>query len=139
MGKLTIVRHGQAAFMTEDYDRLSPLGEEQSLALGRYWARHGVTFTHAFTGPRKRHRATARHAMIGAEDEGLALPEVREAPGFDEYDWEALFTLALSDHGAALPGLEDGFAANVRLIGDCVSPRRIGHAMLDGHTVARRL
>ena len=56
MGKLTIVRHGQAAFMTEDYDRLSPLGEEQSLALGRYWARHGVKFTHAFTGPRKRHR-----------------------------------------------------------------------------------
>lgn len=105
MGKLTIVRHGQAAFMTEDYDRLSPLGEEQSLALGRYWARHGVKFTHAFTGPRKRHRETARHAIIAAEDEGHALPPLQEAPGFDEYKWEALFSHALSADCAAMPGI----------------------------------
>lgn len=103
MGTVTIVRHGQAAFMTEDYDRLSPLGEEQSLALGRYWARHGRTFTHAFTGPRKRHRDTARHAGNAAADNDHPLPPVQEAPGFDEYDWEALFTLATSQACAAMP------------------------------------
>jgi broad specificity phosphatase PhoE len=101
MGRLTIVRHGQAAFMTDDYDRLSPLGEEQSRALGRYWARHGMQFTHAFTGPRRRHRGTGDHATAAAREAGHALPEMQHAPGLDEFEWEALLQHALSDECAA--------------------------------------
>lgn len=35
MGQVLLVRHGQASFGTDDYDRLSPLGEQQAAAVGR--------------------------------------------------------------------------------------------------------
>ncbi len=34
MGTLYLVRHGQASFGSDDYDRLSPLGQRQSQRLG---------------------------------------------------------------------------------------------------------
>ena len=30
MSQLILVRHGQAAFLSDNYDQLSPLGEEQA-------------------------------------------------------------------------------------------------------------
>ena len=41
MGTLYLVRHGQASFGADNYDQLSPLGHEQGVRLGRYWARIG--------------------------------------------------------------------------------------------------
>ena len=38
MSRLFVIRHGQASFLADDYDQLSPLGEEQGRALGAYWA-----------------------------------------------------------------------------------------------------
>jgi len=113
MGRLTIVRHGQASFMSDDYDRLSELGEEQSRALGRYWARHAIGFTHAFTGPCLRHRQTAQQAEAGSREFGHALPPLQEAPGLGEFAWEALLAHALSDGYAAdeaMLGLRAAFA-----------------------------
>lgn len=99
MGKLTLVRHGQASFMSDDYDRLSELGEEQSRALGRYWARHAFEFSHAFTGPCLRHRQTAQQAEAGAREFGHTLPALQDAPGLGEFEWEALLAHAMSDDG----------------------------------------
>ena len=36
MGTIYLVRHGQASFGSDDYDQLSPLGEEQSWHLGQW-------------------------------------------------------------------------------------------------------
>lgn len=99
MGRLTIVRHGQASFMSDDYDRLSELGEVQSRALGRYWARHAFEFTHAYTGPCLRHRQTAQHAEWGAREHGHTLPTLQEAPGLGEFAWESLLAHAIDDAG----------------------------------------
>ena len=44
MSLLTLVRHGQASFFQEDYDQLSPLGEQQARLLGEHWVRQGVRF-----------------------------------------------------------------------------------------------
>lgn len=101
MARITLVRHGQASFLSEDYNRLSPLGEEQSRALGAFWARHAMPFTHAFTGPRVRHRNTGRHAHEAAAEAGHALPELQDAPGLDEFAWEELLAHALSPEYAA--------------------------------------
>ena len=38
MANLFLVRHGQASFGADDYDRLSPTGHEQSRLLGEYLA-----------------------------------------------------------------------------------------------------
>ena len=37
MSVLTLVRHGQASFFADDYDRLSAAGEQQSRLLGQFW------------------------------------------------------------------------------------------------------
>ena len=34
MGQILLVRHGQASWGADDYDVLSPLGEEQSAVVG---------------------------------------------------------------------------------------------------------
>ncbi|MGH9676067.1 MAG: phosphoglycerate mutase family protein, partial [Candidatus Acidiferrum sp.] len=44
MGRLVLVRHGQASFLQQDYDKLSELGEKQSRLLGEYWVRHKTRF-----------------------------------------------------------------------------------------------
>ena len=36
MGTLYLVRHGQASFGADDYDQLSPLGQQQAVRLGEY-------------------------------------------------------------------------------------------------------
>jgi broad specificity phosphatase PhoE len=39
MGTLYLVRHGQASFGADDYDQLSPLGQQQTVRLGEYFIR----------------------------------------------------------------------------------------------------
>lgn len=58
MSELILVRHGQASFGADNYDQLSPLGEAQGAALGRYWAEQGARFAAVYVGPMQRHRQT---------------------------------------------------------------------------------
>lgn len=48
MAELYLVRHGQASFGTENYDRLSALGEQQGVWLGEYFARQDIVFDRVF-------------------------------------------------------------------------------------------
>jgi len=57
--KLWLVRHGQASFGEEDYDRLSRLGMEQSRVPGTHCARTGLRFDAVYSGEMKRQRDTA--------------------------------------------------------------------------------
>ncbi|HEX4947404.1 MAG TPA: histidine phosphatase family protein [Blastocatellia bacterium] len=92
MSQLILVRHGQAAFLTDDYDRLSPLGEEQSRLLGNYWIQRNVAFDAVFTGPRKRQRDTGRIVCEQYKQADLPIPELIELPEFDEYDADGIMT-----------------------------------------------
>ena len=58
MPEVYLVRHGQARLGTDDYDRLSEMGVEQSRRLGRYFAERGIGFDRAVIGGLKRHRQT---------------------------------------------------------------------------------
>ena len=55
MGTLYLVRHGQASFGTDDYDRLSELGARQCERLGEYFRERNVRFDGVITGTLKRH------------------------------------------------------------------------------------
>ena len=44
MGILFLVRHAQASFLEQNYDKLSALGEAQASHLGEYWARRQIVF-----------------------------------------------------------------------------------------------
>ena len=62
MGRLFLVRHAQASFLSQNYDQLSALGETQARLLGEYWARRKMTFDRVCVGPAIRHRQTAQIA-----------------------------------------------------------------------------
>jgi len=62
MGRLFLVRHGQASFLSRNYDQLSSLGETQARHLGSYWAKRGMIFDRVGTGPSQRHRQSAQIA-----------------------------------------------------------------------------
>lgn len=72
--------------MQEDYDRLSPLGEQQSRKLGEYWARHGVTADRVFHGPARRHSGTMDIAVSAVRKAGMEWPDAEVIPHFDEFD-----------------------------------------------------
>lgn len=90
MSELILVRHGQANFLGEDYDRLSELGVEQSRRLGRYWAGRGAVFDAVYSGPRRRQVGTA--AWVGEEmlAAGCAWPEPVVLDELDEYDGDGV-------------------------------------------------
>jgi broad specificity phosphatase PhoE len=86
MSVLTLVRHGQAAFFSDDYDQLTPLGEQQSRLLGEYWARLGLSIDEVYTGPRARQKRSAEFAGAAFREAGMAWPEPVVLPDLDEFD-----------------------------------------------------
>src|ERR1700738_3478893 len=90
MSVLTLVRHDQASFSAEDYDRLSPLGETQACLLGEYWARRLLRFDEVYTGPRTRQRHTAELAGACCRRAGLPWPQPTVLAELDEYDLDGL-------------------------------------------------
>lgn len=86
VSSLLLIRHGQASFRAADYDRLSPLGEEQSRRLGMWLADCGPTPDVVAIGPRQRHVRTAELALSAAGlDRSLLKLE-----GLDEVDHHEL-------------------------------------------------
>lgn len=77
-----MVRHGQASFGTEDYDRLSPHGKDQSQALGTYFMQAGMTPSRIVSGRMKRQRQTAQGVIDAA---GWNTKPVID-PGWDEFN-----------------------------------------------------
>ena len=97
MSRLFLVRHGQASFLTDDYDRLSDLGREQSKLLGEWFVRHGMSFDYAFTGPRKRQRDTGEIAGEVMRAAGLNHPECEKIDALDECQTDMHFESYLPD------------------------------------------
>jgi len=86
MAELVLVRHAQASFGTDDYDRLSQLGWQQSRWLGEHFAERKLAFDRVVRGSLRRHAETLKG--IG---EGMGTPiEGEERPGLNEYDSLAL-------------------------------------------------
>jgi broad specificity phosphatase PhoE len=97
MAELVLVRHAQASFGADDYDKLSELGWRQSRWLGEYFAERGIAFDRVVRGSLRRHAETI--AGI-AEGLGRALDAAEDAR-LNEYDAHALLTAHLK--GEAKP------------------------------------
>ena len=94
VGAIYVVRHGQAAFGTEHYDRLTEIGFRQARLLGDYFGRRNIRFDAVFTGTLRRQIETAQGIFEGHAQ--LAAPSLQQSfPGLDEYKPEALM-MALS-------------------------------------------
>jgi broad specificity phosphatase PhoE len=95
MSRVVLVRHARASFLEPNYDKLCTTGEVQARLLGEYWARRGVLFSRACSGPRVRQVQTARlveeaYRKLGREFAALAVMNE-----FDEYPAEAVLKLGL--------------------------------------------
>jgi broad specificity phosphatase PhoE len=104
---LLVVRHGQASAGTDDYDRLSERGREQSRRLGRWLAASGQGFDRVVLGGMRRHRETLEALHEGY---GAPLPEPVVDAGFAEFDHHTVFSsfsLANPAHPAVL-GVRQG-------------------------------
>jgi broad specificity phosphatase PhoE len=117
--KIYLIRHGQASFGSEDYDRLSGLGQRQSELLGGFFHETGLNFDAVYTGVMKRQVETARITlshMPGCE----AKPVVDSS--FDEYDAAAIIKAHLPRMLHEDPTYQDDVN---RLFTDPVSFRRV--------------
>lgn len=117
MAELYLVRHGQASFGTDDYDRLSAVGEQQAVWLGEYFARQGLAFDRVICGTLNRHTQTLAAILRGMGREDAARDR---HPGLDEYDFHGLFAAAASDYPAlaqlAAGSMKDYFRALRQLL-----------------------
>ncbi len=89
MSMLHLVRHGQASFGADDYDKLSELGWQQSRRLGEYWRSKHQTFDRVITGTLRRHDETWRGIAQGLGLASDAL-SVSRTPCLNEYDSQAV-------------------------------------------------
>lgn len=74
MSTLLLVRHGQASFFGDDYDRLSSQGETQSQRLGEYLALTRQRVDRVYVGPLRRHHQTAAAAAASYREAGRDWP-----------------------------------------------------------------
>lgn len=87
MSTIYLVRHGQASFGTDDYDRLSATGREQVRQLGGYFASLGERIDRLYSGSLRRQTETAE---IIAAAMGDVAPPIAIEPAFNEYDSDVI-------------------------------------------------
>ena len=101
MAEIVMVRHGQAAFASDDYDRLTDIGWEQARLLGEHFSGLDQEFDAVFIGTMRRHRET----LAGIRDvyaqctPAKGLPDANTLPGLNEYDFHSLVDAYLQNTG----------------------------------------
>jgi len=95
MGRLFLVRHAQASFLSANYDQLSTLGETQARLLGEHWSSRKRHFDRVACGPATRHRHTAQLVADEYRNSNVPLPDPVFFPEFDEFQGEAVLSAAL--------------------------------------------
>jgi broad specificity phosphatase PhoE len=91
MGRIYLVRHGQASLLADDYDVLSPLGELQGRTVGRWFSERIGAPKQVVSGSLRRQSRTATECIAGAGWNAV-VPSVDK--GFDEYSQNDLIASA---------------------------------------------
>lgn len=107
MSDLYLIRHGQASFGHDNYDRLSSLGIRQAQLLGQHLVRIGLRFDAAYSGTMDRQTSTAREVFQCCMDAGYTVPELVQTGGLNEYDTNAVVEAQVPAMMAADPTLMD--------------------------------
>lgn len=95
MGRLFLIRHAQASFLSQNYDQLSTVGQQQARLLGEYWAQRNVVFDRVSSGPALRHRHTAQLVRDAYRRMGRDFPSPAIADEFDEFQGDAVLSEGL--------------------------------------------
>jgi broad specificity phosphatase PhoE len=113
MSELFLVRHAQASFGTDDYDRLSDLGRQQARWLGEHFAFRELEFDRVLCGSMVRHRETVAAVLQGM---GREPGEIETDPAWNEFDFEAIVSAYLDEHQEELPAPGASLTAFSRIL-----------------------
>lgn len=105
MSELILVRHGQASFGKESYDKLSDRGVEQVKILAQHWQALGEDFDHIYSGTLLRQKETANELLSLVKGNPAKSTELAS---FNEYNGDPLLRVYLREHGAG-----DGFDPDI--------------------------
>jgi len=103
MSIITLVRHGQASAGTDNYDKLSTLGQQQARLLGDWWAKTKVTPDAVFAGTLERQQHTASLTLESAGIQNLTVGTLAELNEYAHTDVDREFGQGFSsDSGVNL-------------------------------------
>jgi len=89
--RLLLIRHAQASFGTDDYDRLSERGLRQAELLAQWLAAQpDLEFSHVVSGAQKRHAQTLQALQLAATAVARPLPQAVVDADWNEFDHESL-------------------------------------------------
>lgn len=94
MSELFLVRHAQASYGADDYDRLSELGHQQARWLGEHFRYRNLQFDLVICGDMVRHHETLEGIASGM---GEAIAEYSVHSQWNEFDFESLIEAYLTE------------------------------------------
>ncbi|WP_028117835.1 histidine phosphatase family protein [Ferrimonas senticii] len=93
MSEILLIRHGQASFGSDNYDRLSDLGQQQARLLGQDLNQRALLPEAVFAGSLERQQHTAQLALAGA---GQDQPVITDS-GWNEFDFQNVLRVHLPE------------------------------------------
>ncbi|MBU1194042.1 MAG: phosphoglycerate mutase family protein [Proteobacteria bacterium] len=112
MSDIYFIRHGQASFGAQNYDRLSEKGVIQATVLGKHLAELEIKFDAIYFGQMDRQQKTAKGMMDAYQAKGLSVPRPLVDDRFNEYDSEAVWDAQIKWMLEEDPHLLDELNAN---------------------------
>jgi broad specificity phosphatase PhoE len=104
MSVVYLIRHGQASFGHDNYDRLSDLGVRQAELLGEYFSKIKVAFDAVYSGSLERQVSSA-NAVLSKLPEKNALGAPRILPEFNEFSTYSAYMNQLAELMASDPAI----------------------------------
>lgn len=86
MSELYFIRHGQASFGKDEYDRISETGDIQSELLAEYLYNTGVVFDSVYSGTLERQKHTANRFLSYYAERKTPAYELKFVPDLNEYN-----------------------------------------------------
>ncbi len=109
MSQLYFFRHAQASYLSDNYDQLSPLGEQQAAQLGKHLVRKKVNFDRVYVGPLQRQKHSFEIVATSYAEQGLAFPKAISLEGLREHVGPRAMRLALPQLIEKYPQIQTWF------------------------------
>lgn len=109
MGTLYMIRHGQASFGSENYDRLSQKGVIQSRVVAEHLLQIGATADTVYSGEMKRQTDTAAQTVLLHGAQGNIEYSLRIDPSFNEYASQEILLSFVKEITGREPVLQGNF------------------------------
>lgn len=107
MVMLYMIRHGQASFGQENYDRLSQKGVSQMRALAAYLSDISLEIDAVYSGPLERQKSSALEVISSCREFGKKIPDMVVVEGLTEFDYRSVLASQVPDMVKEDPSLNN--------------------------------